>query len=71
VSELDVPPTDDDLEGDGQPDDAPKPPGVVGRIVEPDEGAHEDDEREAVADETGDAQNLTAEEAAMHLVDED
>jgi len=44
----------------------------VGRLVESDEGAHTDDEKDAVADEVGaDAGGLSAEEHAMHLSDED
>ena len=42
------------------------------RIVEDDEGAHPDLTKEAVAHEAaGDAEELSAEEAAMHYVDED
>jgi Family of unknown function (DUF5709) len=40
----------------------------VGRLVEPDEGAHTDTEKDVVASDVGtDAGNLTAEEAAMHV----
>lgn len=70
MSELDVPPTQDDLEGDGELDDEPKPVGVVGRLVEDDEGAATDEEAATVADESDDAQQLTAEEAAMHIADQ-
>ena len=70
MAELDLPPTQEDLEGDGEFDDAPKPPGVVGRIVEPDEGAGPDDEATVAASESEDATALTAEEAAMHVTDE-
>jgi hypothetical protein len=42
--------------------------GQVGRLVEPDEGAHNDNEADAVATDVGnDAGNLSAEEAAMHI----
>jgi hypothetical protein len=42
--------------------------GQVGRLVEPDEGAHNDNEEDAVATDVGnDAGNLSAEEAAMHI----
>lgn len=42
--------------------------GQVGRLVEPDEGAHNDNEKDAVATDVGnDAGNLSAEEAAMHI----
>jgi hypothetical protein len=70
MSELDLPPTQDDLEGDGEIDTEPKPEGVVGRIVEPDEGSATDEEASAVAEETEDATQLTAEEAAMHVTEE-
>ncbi|WEO98912.1 DUF5709 domain-containing protein [Streptomyces sp. FXJ1.172] len=43
-----------------------------GRLVAPDEGAHEDDEAALVATDVGiDGAAASAEEAAMHIVDED
>ncbi|MFJ7071403.1 DUF5709 domain-containing protein [Streptomyces sp. NPDC098781] len=43
-----------------------------GRLVAPDEGAHEDDENALVATDVGiDGAAASAEEAAMHIVDED
>jgi hypothetical protein len=43
--------------------------GRVGRLVEPDEGAHPDEERDAIARDAGAAGGApTAEEAAMHEV---
>lgn len=40
----------------------------VGRIVEPDEGAHTDEEKDAVGlDAGGDIPGLSAEESAMHV----
>ncbi len=43
-----------------------------GRLVAPDEGAHEDDESALVATDVGiDGAAATAEEAAVHIVDED
>jgi|tagenome__1003787_1003787.scaffolds.fasta_scaffold20980188_6 hypothetical protein len=44
-----------------------------GRLVAPDEGAHEDDEKDSVASDVGiDGAAATAEEAAMHVIpDED
>jgi uncharacterized protein DUF5709 len=49
--------------GDRAPEDT-----QVGRLVEPDEGAHTDLEKDVVASDVGrDAGNLSAEEAAMHL----
>jgi hypothetical protein len=44
----------------------------AGRLVAPDEGAHEDTEKDMVATDVGiDAGAAGAEEAAMHVVDED
>lgn len=41
---------------------------AVGRVVEPDEGAHTDTEREAVARDVGhDGGDLSAEETALHV----
>ncbi|MEU6065305.1 MULTISPECIES: DUF5709 domain-containing protein [Streptomyces] len=43
-----------------------------GRLVAPDEGAHEDEESALVATDVGiDGAGASAEEAAMHIVDED
>jgi hypothetical protein len=42
----------------------------VGRLVEPDEGAHPDTEKDAVATAAGDEGDLSAEEAALHVVDQ-
>jgi hypothetical protein len=43
-----------------------------GRLVAPDEGAHEDEESALVATDVGiDGAGASAEEAAMHVVDED
>jgi hypothetical protein len=51
-------------------DDGPAP--RAGRLVAEDEGAHEDDEEDLVASDVGvDGGGATAEEAAMHIVDED
>lgn len=44
---------------------------AVGRVVEPDEGAHTDVDKDAIARDVGiDGGDLSAEEAAMHVVDE-
>jgi len=44
----------------------------AGRLVAPDEGAHQDDESDAVAYDVGiDGAGATAEEAAMHVVPEE
>ena len=46
----------------------PEEPRGVGRLVEPDEGARSDTEKDAVASDVGtDRGGFTAEEAAMHL----
>lgn len=43
----------------------------AGRLVAPDEGAHEDIERDLVAGDVGiDSGAASAEEAAMHVIDE-
>jgi hypothetical protein len=43
-----------------------------GRLVAPDEGAHEDTEKDVVATDVGiDGAGATAEEAAMHIIPED
>jgi hypothetical protein len=44
----------------------------AGRLVAPDQGAHEDVEKDAVADDVGiDGGAASAEEAAVHIVGED
>ena len=44
----------------------------AGRLVAPDEGAHEDDEADAVAFDVGiDGSAASAEEAAMHVISDD
>jgi uncharacterized protein DUF5709 len=44
----------------------------AGRLVAPDEGAHPDEESDAIARDVGKAGSAaSAEEAAMHIVDED
>ncbi len=51
-------------------DDGPDP--RAGRLVAEDEGAHPDEEEDLVASEVGiDGGGATAEEAAMHVVEED
>jgi Family of unknown function (DUF5709) len=51
-------------------DDGPDP--RAGRLVAEDEGAHPDDEEDLVAQDVGiDGGAATAEEAAMHVVEED
>lgn len=43
-----------------------------GRLVAPDEGAHSDDEKDLVAEDVGfDGAAASAEEAAVHVVDDD
>ncbi|MEO6704007.1 MAG: DUF5709 domain-containing protein [Jatrophihabitantaceae bacterium] len=61
------PDLDPDQAGDGEPA-APR----AGRLVAPDEGAHDDDESDSIATDVGIAGSAaSAEEAAMHIVDED
>ena len=51
-------------------DDGPDP--RAGRLVQEDEGAHPDEEEDLVASDVGiDGGGATAEEAAMHVVEED
>jgi len=51
-------------------DDGPDP--RAGRLVAEDEGAHPDEEEDLVASDVGiDGGAATAEEAAMHVVEED
>ena len=45
----------------------PEEPRDVGRLVEPDEGAHSDTKPDLVASDSGDIAALSAEEAALHL----
>ena len=58
--------TDGPAETFGHPDE-----NVVGRLVEEDEGAHPDVTAEALATDSHDTSDLSAEEAAIHLVRED
>jgi hypothetical protein len=58
--------------GEGEPVDAEAGEGRAGRLVAPDEGAHPDTTKEAVAEDIGiDAGAAGAEEAAMHVIDDD
>jgi hypothetical protein len=64
---LDAPWTDEDAPSD---DDRPWEP-RSGRLVAPDEGAHEDGEKDVYAQDVGlDGGAASAEEAAVHLTDE-
>ncbi|MFG2632548.1 DUF5709 domain-containing protein [Streptomyces sp. NPDC048362] len=57
---------------DGEPLDDEVGDARSGRLVAPDEGAHEDDEAALVATDVGiDGAAASAEEAAMHVIDED
>lgn len=57
---------------DGEPLDDEVGARRSGRLVAPDEGAHEDEESGLIATDVGiDGAAATAEEAAMHVVDED
>jgi Family of unknown function (DUF5709) len=67
--ELDEDAGDEDVDG-LLLDDGPDP--RAGRLVQEDEGAHPDEEEDLVASDVGiDGGGATAEEAAMHVVDED
>ncbi|GLJ89536.1 hypothetical protein GCM10017589_21360 [Streptomyces poonensis] len=73
----DVSPSDGDGIGDcadtdGEPLDNEVGAVRAGRLVAPDEGAHEDAEKDLVATDVGiDGAASSAEEAAVHIVDED
>lgn len=55
---------DDIFAGDAEP--------RAGRLVAPDEGAHEDEEKDEIATDVGPAGYASsAEEAAMHIIDEE
>jgi hypothetical protein len=59
-----------DLGADDLADSEPDP--RAGRLVAPDEGAHPDEETDAIAADVGPAGYASsAEEAAMHIVDEE
>lgn len=66
-----------DADDDGMPHDAQEQGTEVGdaragRLVAPDEGAHDDTEKDLVAEDVGiDGAAASAEEAAMHVVPED
>ncbi len=58
---------DDDVLDDGEVGNA-----RAGRLVAPDEGAHEDEDSELYAEDAGiDGAGASAEEAAVHVVDDD
>ncbi|MEV2212282.1 DUF5709 domain-containing protein [Streptomyces sp. NPDC050997] len=59
-------------DGEGEPVDREAGTDRAGRLVAPDEGAHSDTTKEAVASDVGiDAGAAGAEEAAVHVVEED
>ncbi|KPH98017.1 hypothetical protein OK074_0775 [Actinobacteria bacterium OK074] len=59
-------------DGEGEPLDNEVGDLRSGRLVAPDEGAHEDEESGLIATDVGiDGAAASAEEAAMHIVDED
>jgi len=69
AADLDQDAGDEDVDG-LLLDDGPDP--RAGRLVAEDEGAHPDDEEDLVASDVGiDGGAATAEEAAMHVVEED
>ncbi|CAM5659717.1 MULTISPECIES: DUF5709 domain-containing protein [Streptomyces] len=75
VPDVGVPAGDDvgDLpEGEGEPLDPEAGDERAGRLVAPDEGAHADAVKEEIASDVGiDAGAAGAEEAAMHVVDDE
>ncbi|MFF9623512.1 DUF5709 domain-containing protein [Streptomyces griseosporeus] len=71
-----TPPDGDDVGdlpgGEGEPVDPEAGEARAGRLVAPDEGAHPDTTKEAVAEDLGiDGGAAGAEEAAMHVMDDD
>ncbi|GAA2063973.1 DUF5709 domain-containing protein [Catenulispora yoronensis] len=59
-------------DGDGEPLDDQVGTGRSGRLVAPDEGAHPDRETDLVAEDVGiDGGAASAEEAAVHVVDDE
>ncbi|MFF8861140.1 DUF5709 domain-containing protein [Streptomyces sp. NPDC015139] len=75
VPDVDAPAVDEvgDLPGgEGEPVDPEAGASRAGRLVAPDEGAHPDTVKEAVADDVGiDGGAAGAEEAAVHVVEEE
>ncbi|WP_117212059.1 DUF5709 domain-containing protein [Allorhizocola rhizosphaerae] len=69
--EPDVGPDSVDERGVAIDIDEPLPGRDVGRLVEPDEGAREDDEPQSIASDSGEHEGLSAEEAAMHEIVDD
>ncbi|MEV3858975.1 DUF5709 domain-containing protein [Streptomyces sp. NPDC050095] len=60
------------FDGEGEPLDDEVGDRRAGRLVAPDEGAHEDAEKDMLAEDVGiDGGAASAEEAAVHVVDED
>ncbi|MFK4144643.1 DUF5709 domain-containing protein [Streptomyces sp. NPDC004065] len=58
--------------GEGEPVDPEAGAGRAGRLVAPDEGAHLDTTKEEIAEDVGiDAGAAAAEEAAVHIVEDD
>ncbi|MEV6024796.1 DUF5709 domain-containing protein [Streptomyces sp. NPDC052036] len=75
VPDITVPDDDgigDWLDGEGEPLDNEVGGSRSGRLVAPDEGAHEDEDSGLIATDVGiDGAAASAEEAAVHIVDED
>ncbi|MFF4957027.1 DUF5709 domain-containing protein [Streptomyces sp. NPDC001222] len=75
VPDITVPDDDgigDWLDGEGEPLDNEVGGSRSGRLVAPDEGSHEDEESGLIATDVGiDGAAASAEEAAVHIVDED
>lgn len=60
----------EELEADGPEYTRKVPEGVIGRLVDEDDGALHDRHREAVAHDSHDDSDLSAEESAIHYDDE-
>ncbi|MFD9348471.1 DUF5709 domain-containing protein [Streptomyces diastaticus] len=75
VPDIPVAPGDgigDTVDTDGEPIDDEVGDFRAGRLVAPDEGAHEDAEKDMIAEDVGiDGSAASAEETAVHIVEED
>jgi uncharacterized protein DUF5709 len=71
LAEEEPEPVDDEWSDEDEPQDDREPAARAGRLVAPDEGAHQDTETDLVALDVGvDGAGASAEEAAMHETEE-
>jgi hypothetical protein len=71
LAEEEPEPVDDEWSDEDEPQDDREPAARSGRLVAPDEGAHQDTETDLVALDVGvDGAGASAEEAAMHETEE-